>query len=216
MKTIIIPAMCLAGLLSVTTTASAQHYSHYHNQYTPSHGHNHVQNGYTYNAQSSYYLPPQLQNISFGAFSHVDELANRLELLSNELCLDLYYNYSHNPGFDETYREAYEILEVARYIHAAEHHHDRDAIASRLQGLDDLFHHVEDDVSGWSRYHRRQVGNLGILTKMELMESSLHHLMKDVGVKLSPGIQQAPTPDQILAPQQAPPPLPPSPTAMKY
>ncbi len=124
--------------------------------------------------------------VEFGSFSHVDELATRLESGVNDLCLDLHWNYSHNSGFRETYREAYEILELARFIHAAEHRHDRDAIAVRLKGLDDQFHHIQDDVRGWSRHHHRQVGDLGILTKMDLLESTIHHLMNDVGARLTP------------------------------
>lgn len=145
-----------------------------------------------------YYQPTttaQLQEIRFGAFSHVDDLAARLEFLSNELCLDLYYNYSHNPGFDATYAEAYEIFQAARFIHSLEHNfQDREAIRSRLAGLDALFHHVEGDVRGWTRHHHRQIGDLGIITKLDLMEASLHHLMNDVGVQAGATVEIAPPP----------------------
>jgi hypothetical protein len=147
------------------------------------------------------------QEITFGAFSHVDDLAVRLEALANELCLDLYYNYSHNFEFRETYSEAYQVLEVARYIHDAEHRHDRAAIQEQLGGLDDLFHHVQDDVRGWTRHHRRQIGNLGILSKMDLLESTLHHLMNDVGVRLTPATTEQAPPPADQEPEQAPQPL---------
>lgn len=65
--------------------------------------------------------------VEFGSFSHVDDLASRLEELTNELCLDLHYNYSHNAGFRETYGEGYQLLAVAQFIHGAEHNNDRDA-----------------------------------------------------------------------------------------
>lgn len=141
----------------------------------------------------------RMDQIAFGGFSHVDDLAARLEFLSNELCLDLYYNYTHNRGFDVTYAEAYQILEVAEFIHSLEHQHmDRVAIRNRLNGLDALFHHVQDDVRGWSRVHRRQVGTLGIIAKMDLMEATLHHLMNDVGVnataEVEHGLERAPAP----------------------
>lgn len=134
--------------------------------------------------------------VAFGAFSHVDDLAERLETLANELCLDMHYNYSHNPGFAETYGETYQVLQVSQFIHDAEHRHDRAAIQSKLGGLDRLFHHVQDDVRGWSRHQHKQVGQLGILSKMEMIESTLHHLMNDVGVRPTPagGVQQAPAP----------------------
>lgn len=141
--------------------------------------------------------------VAFGTFSHVDDLAQRLELLANELCLDMHYNYSHNPGFQETYGEAYQVLQVSQFIHAAEHQHDRAAIQGRLGGLDRLFHHVEDDVRGWSRHQHKQVGQLGILSKMELIESTLHHLMNDVGVRPTAvgGVEPAPAPGGV---EQAP------------
>ena len=124
--------------------------------------------------------------VEFGSFSHVDDLATRLETLSNEFLLDLHFNYSHNRGFRETYAEAYQMLEVAKYIHAAEHQQDRQAIRSKLNGMDNIFHHIQRDVRGWSRHHHRQVGRLGILTKMDMIESVLHHLMNDVGVQPTP------------------------------
>lgn len=143
--------------------------------------------------------------VTFGGFGHVDELAARLEALTNELCLDLHYNYSHNYGFRETYREAYQVLEVARYCHAAEHHQDRAAMREQLSGLDALFHHVQDDVRGWTRHHHRQIGHLGIVTKMDMIEDTLHHLMEDVGVHGADFSEQAPLPSNAsIAPAVGP------------
>ena len=173
-----------------------------HTSHSAHHGTYHVHN-------NRYYYTPQTAStgtrhvvarptvVEFGSFSHVDDLAARLESLSNEFLLDLHYNYSHNHGFRETYAEAYQLMEVARFIHAAEHQHDREAIQGRLNGMDSLFHHLQDDVRGWSRHHHVQIGQLGILSKMDMIESALHHLMNDVGV------QQAPAPG---ANGQAPPP----------
>lgn len=184
----------------------------------PHTGHHH--HGTYYEQGGQYYYHPQTastssthttsyqpQQVSFGGFSHVDDLASRLETLSNEFCLDLHYNYSHNRGFQETYREAYQVLDVAKYIHSAEHQNDRRAIQEQLDGLDRLFHHIQGDVRGWSRHHHRQVGQLGILSKMDLIESTLHHLMNDVGVRPTPvtGSEQAPPPTGGT--EQAPPPV---------
>lgn len=72
---------------------------------------------------------------------------------------------------------------MAKLIHAAEHYRDRDLIASKLKGLDRLFHHVEQDVSHWTAHRHRRVGMLSLDMKMEYIESTLHHLMRDVGVK---------------------------------
>ena len=173
---------------------------------TVNHGTYYRENGHSYYHPRTATLQaaPTPQEITFGGFGHVDDLAQRLELLLNDLCLDLYYNYSHNPGFRETYSEAYSLLETAKYIHAAEHANDRDAISRKLGGADALFHHVEDDVRGWSRVHHRQIGTLGILSKMEMTESVLHHLMEDVGVQQAVP-EQAPVPG-VGGPELAPPP----------
>ena len=90
------------------------------------------------------------------------------------------------------------------------HANDRAAIQSKLNGMDALFHHLQDDVRGWSRIPRRQIGTLGILTKLEMAEEALHHLMEDVGVSLSQGLEEPPLPE-TFAPQSqglsiAPPP----------
>ena len=177
-----------------------------------SHGSHH---GTYYHRDNGYYYVPQTATqqttykpvaVDFGGFSHTDDLASRLETLSNDLCLDLHYNYRHNPGFRETYDEAYQIFEVAKFIHAAEHQQDRKAMQERLQGLDEQFHHVQDDVRGWSRHHVRQIGDLGILSKMDMVESTLHHLMNDVGVQQGGSVQQAPPPSLNGGVEQAPPP----------
>ncbi len=174
--------------------------------------HNQDYHGTYYQRNNGYYYVPETYNsghsghnhggqapspeqMTFGGFGHVDDLAARLETLCNDFCLDLHYNYQHNYGFRETYAEAYQILEVARYIHDAEHHQDRDAIRAKIGGMDELFHHVEDDVRGWSRQHYRQVGQLGIITKMEIIESTLHHLMYDIGAQMANGNGQAPAPN---------------------
>ncbi len=129
----------------------------------------------------------------------MDELASRLERLSNQFCRDLHYNYSHNPGFRETYREAYQLFQVARYIHAAEHQRDRRAIQEELRGLDQLFHHIQDDVRGWSRHHHRRIGRYGLASQIAMIESTLHHLINDVGVKPT-SLRQGAEAEQAPAP----------------
>ncbi len=154
-----------------------------------------------YGGSSPTIVPPQVE---FGAYSHVDDLAIQLETLVNEFCLDLYYNYSHNYDFMATYREAYQILEISRFIHAAEHIYDRDAIRSKLGGLDALFRHVQDDVRGWTRLHHRQIGRFGIQAKMDLIDSTLQHLMNDVGVTLTPTVD-GPVGAPLTVPVEPPP-----------
>jgi hypothetical protein len=151
------------------------------------------------------YVAAEPVAIEFGGYSHVDDLAGRLERQANELCLDLHHNYRHNAGFAETYREAYQILSTAKYIHAKEHQGDRDEVARRLDELDGLLHHVQDDVNGWSRRQRRQIGQSGLQTKLTQVEATLHHLMHDVGVQGTHGAPAAapPTATGEVAPPPA-------------
>jgi hypothetical protein len=121
--------------------------------------------------------------IEFGSYSHIDDLAGRLERLASDLCLELHYNYRHNRGFNATYREAYQIFVTAQYIHDKEHQGDRDEVARRVDELDGLFHHVQDDIRGWSRRSVRQIGRSGARAKLQAIEATLHHLMNDVGVR---------------------------------
>ena len=148
--------------------------------------------------------------MTFGGFSHTDELAARLEFLSNEFCLDLHHNYRHNPGFAETYREAYDLLQQAKAAHNEEHRGHREHLVEIITKMDPLFHHVEEDVETWSRDHHRQIGQLGIIDKMQQMEAVIHHMLYDAGVQPQHHgeheSEQAPAPDGGI--ETAPPPAP--------
>jgi len=127
----------------------------------------------------------------FGARRHLDTLADRLRREANTVCWEMYYNYQREPGYRTTYREMYKILEDSIHIHNLAHddvhhytHHgtdNEDHIAEDLHDIDQLFHHVEDDIRYWSsrnRYHRHDLAY-----KMERLEITLHHLMEDYGVR---------------------------------
>ena len=144
--------------------------------------------------------------LEFGGFGHVDALATRLETEANRWCLDMHANYHHNPGFAETYVEAYKILQAAQYVHSAEHRYDRPAIRAELVALDPLFHHVQEKIKSWTRQQTLAVGDTGINGKAEAIESILHHLLYDVGIQVQHGGGATEVPGQAPAPQ-APPPL---------
>jgi hypothetical protein len=164
-----------------------------------------------------YYMPASPQGsgvhvvakpaiVEFGGFARYQDLSGRLETLSNELLVDLHHNYNHNPGFKETYREAYQLLEVAKYVHAADHNRDGAEMREKLAQMDPLFHHLQSDVQGWSRIHSKQVGTLGVAAKLEMIEATLHHLMHDVGVPENAVAAPQPVKSQPLVVEQAPPP----------
>jgi hypothetical protein len=59
--------------------------------------------------------PQRPVELTFGGFSRHEDLAGRLALEANALCLDMHYNYRHNRNFAEVYREAYGVLLAAKY-----------------------------------------------------------------------------------------------------
>jgi hypothetical protein len=155
------------------------------------------------------WVAPRPVSLEFGAFKHYQELAQRLETVTNQFCLDLHYNYQHNRNFRRTYREAYELLDAVKHLHGNEHHRDRDAIRRSARRIDSLFHDVQGDVRTWSRVQNRQVGRHGIGSKLDEMESLIHHLMFDVGVTPDHDRDEAaPPPHDEVAPPPGRSPLP--------
>lgn len=143
--------------------------------------------------------------VEFGTFRHYEQLAERLETLANQLCLDLHYNYQHNRNYDETYREAYQLMQLVKFIHGSEHRGDRTAIRKSADDLDELFHHVQRELKSWTRAERRQVGEYGLMAKVEELEALIHHLLFDVGVKPDHNRDEdAPPPREEVAPPPAP------------
>lgn len=141
--------------------------------------------------------------VRYGGFSHIDDLAIELEQRARDILWEMHYHYRHNRDFDVTYAEAYSMLTQAKHIHAAEHRGDRRTIVRVASQLDELFHHVEDDVRTWRPSRRHFVGHgIGIghgighggtlPAKMEAMELTLHHLMQDVGLGASTSDPPAP------------------------
>lgn len=177
---------------------------------------------YYTHGNARYYMPPVVRvvgqqpqatprpvPIEFGGFRHHEELAERLETLANQICLELHHNYQQNRGFDDVYREAYALLQAAKYIHGKEHAGDKAAIQRSVRSIDELFHHVQEHVDGWRSANRRQVGELNLFGKTEEFEAVLHHLMYEIGVKPAhddPN-EEAPSPrDQAPPREDAPPP----------
>lgn len=169
----------------------------------------HQNHGTFYSYQDArYYTPPAVSGhdvyrpvvVEYGGFSHVEQLSSRLESAANLLCLDLYHNYRHNPGFREVYREAYQILTKAKYIHGSEHGGDKEAIRQTLSAIDNQFHHVVTDLQGWTRDVHRHVGHGDIGEKIAETEALIHHLMYDVGVQPAHDAANAPAGGGPFAP----------------
>ncbi len=173
-------------------------------------------------------VPPRVsqpRTYKFGGRSHVDALAAQLERQANAVCLEMYRNYRRNPGYRETYREMYTVLQDAKHIHELvhDHYHEQrhdtdDHIAEDLYHMDELVHHIEDDIRGWvsdRRYHDQthfypRSGD-SLQRLMSEFTDTLHHLMEDYGVRrrISGNDGEAPPPeDDLVAPPPPGGPLP--------
>lgn len=125
----------------------------------------------------------------FGAYSHVDELALDVMKRSNSLCWEMYRHYRNERGYRQTYRDAYEMLKTAEYIHELIHHRGRRSrVASEVEELDSLFHQIKRDVKHWRSYghgdfHDTYYARGGLNERLRMLEVDLHHLMDDVGYK---------------------------------
>lgn len=205
--------ICLAAtfLALLPSAVSAQHHHHHHHHgshyghtnwnYVVPHSHHH-HGAYYVQGNSYYYTPspvvyvdasqypthvhPSVQQpmaLQYGGFSRCDDLTGRLEAQLNLLCLELHYNYQHNQDFAHTYREAYELLQIARQLHALDHEGQRQAIQESVTTLDQKFHHVQEDIAQWMRRPNRHLPPGDANQKGSTAEALLHHLCFDIGVK---------------------------------
>lgn len=127
--------------------------------------------------------PPRPVVFEFGRFARTEELANRLELAANDLCLEMHHNYPGNPEFAHAYREAYGVRQQAKLIRVNLQDRDFEAIRHAATTADSQLHHVSEAVANWDRHATRQIGAGGLTEKLIGTESLAHHLMYDAGVK---------------------------------
>ncbi|MBA4017569.1 MAG: hypothetical protein C0483_10390 [Pirellula sp.] len=148
-------------------------------------------------------IAPQSVKLEFGGFQQFEDLSARLAVEANRWCLDLHYNYGHNIDFDATYRDAYLVVQAAKYVRTADHRGDRETISKQMAAVEPLFHQVQEKIKTWTRDERRPVGSDDVNGKTALVESILHHLLYDVGVAQQHTAaleEEAPPPAELLAP----------------
>ena len=126
---------------------------------------------------------PEPTPVVFGGFAHVDELTGMLPVVANDLCLDMHYNYQGNGGFDSAYRNAYAVLQSANSLQASHQAGNKEAIQAAVRNVDVMLHRIEEQTFNWTRHEQRQVGELGLLTKLEVTADITHHLMYDIGIE---------------------------------
>lgn len=183
--------------------------------------------GYYTVAQSRYYTPARIVpvlaappvavapppavevqkpvELAFGGFARYEDLAGRLVVDVNALCLDMHHNYQGNKKFTDVYAEAYGVLQAAKYLHSKEHKGDRDTIRKHVGEVHRLFHHVMDETRGWVRTVKKQVGTDTLEEKLAGVEAVLHHLAYDAGIKEEAQADGA-APPLVDPKEEAPPP----------
>lgn len=175
--------------------------SHY---YTPSHISSYVPTNGSHPVVMEARRPVEL---AFGGFGRYEDLAGRLVLEANALCLELHHNCRHNRNYAEVYRESYAVLQAAKYIHGKEHQGDRAAITRQMVEIDRLFHHVQEETRGWTGAGIRQINAGALPEKLAGVEAVLHHLCYDVGVKPHDlALESAPAPAAVSEEIAPPPP----------
>lgn len=158
---------------------------HYHDSYN--HGHYH-QNYYAQDQHYHVYSSP----ITYAARTHLDTLASDLKYAANRVAWDMYENYTANPGYRETYREAYKMLQDAKHIytlvydeqyHLHQHPGGVDHIATDLRDILALYQHIQQDIARWSPTIYNPYHDAGLLhAKMQKFGEVLNHILADYGI----------------------------------
>ena len=117
-----------------------------------------------------------------GTFSDIGGLSHQLEEATNDLLLDMHFNYSHNRHFKLTYKETYSLLTAAQQVHAASRSNRRTKIRRTLKGLDGLTSHLSEDIRNWTCQARYRCGDCSLNQKLSRVQWILADLMHDAGV----------------------------------
>ncbi len=198
-------AICSMSLLFATSTKAYDDYQHYDGHIHHYDGHLHHDDGHHHGEGLPY---PGLESETFGGMGHIDMLAENCRYMANHITFDMYYNYQHNPGFQEIYAKCYSFRNLSYIIHDMEHTGDHVEMSAAISEMDSLFHSLEHDLGNWRRTARLQVGQGDIHYKMELLEDMMHHLMNDAGVRSQAIIDNSapPVPGNLSVDAVPPPP----------
>jgi hypothetical protein len=185
-------AVMAVATLAATGTVQAQHHHHYVNPTYQYGGHTHGHYHQNYYAQDQHYHVYSSPMV-YAARTHVDTLAIDLKYAANRIAWDMYENYTSNPGYRDTYREAYKMLQDAKHIytlvydeqyHLHQHPGGVDHIATDLRDISALYQHIQQDIARWSPTVYNPYHDAGLLhAKMQKFGEVLNHIMADYGIQ---------------------------------
>jgi hypothetical protein len=120
--------------------------------------------------------------LTFGGFARTTDLAARLAVEANALCLDLHYNFKGNAKFADVYADAHAVLQAAKLLEDGKA--DRKTQTARLADAQKRFERVLGELSDWKRTQTKLIGTNELAEKLVGVEAVMYHLCHDVGVKL--------------------------------
>lgn len=184
-RTIRLALTATAVLLCGRGTFAQQHHQD-SGRYTPRGADHHTRRYSDRHSDPHAVRPYRRPTYVFGARQYTNELALQLKNQANAVCWEIHSRYHDHPRYGEIYGEMYKILQDAKHVHELAHSADVhsgavDHIANDLHNIDKLFHHVQEAARPWmagSAHH-----GSGLAAKMGYFEETLHHMMKDYGVK---------------------------------
>jgi hypothetical protein len=136
-------------------------------------------------------LPPQnlaITPIATPAPVKAPQSAQGLSQQMNEFCVSMHKTYGKVKNFGEAYREAYELLQIAKKIDAAiAAGKSPKSISDQLMEFDDEIHHVENHIADMavSQGPNNKTEQAGVSKGLDAVESTLDAMLKKAGIDRS-------------------------------
>ena len=114
-------------------------------------------------------------------WQHVDSLANQVAARSRDVCFEMTRFHHHQPAFQVTYRQAWELWSVSSHIHELLHNGSNQArIQRNTADLRDMLIAIKADVARWEA--TGLICTFNLKRKLAGLEEAIAHLETDVGI----------------------------------
>ncbi len=140
--------------------------------------------------------PPPLVNknaestvVTVAATSDPRELvatSKELTQKTNEFCIEMHKTYSSQPEFNEAYREAFELLQLAKKIERdVSAGVDLKSVGGQLSEFDSEMHHVEEHLSDFAKVQgaNNKAGQESVAANFAAVGSTVERAMRQLGLR---------------------------------
>lgn len=140
--------------------------------------------------------PPPLVNknaepaiVTVAATSDPRELVGTTKELTqktNEFCIEMHKTYSSQPEFDEAYREAFELLQLAKKLESdVSAGADAKSISGQLTEFDSEMRHVEEHLSDFAKAQgtNNKAGQESVAANFAAVGSTVERAMGQLGLR---------------------------------